>query len=152
MAFLTQSVSVPMWFLLMMNLIAIALLVKLFLLVSRYNRGDISKEEHSDMVVWKVKTARRAATPNKPIAEPDRDKEEEKKHDLVQVLKVLLQEGDKGVLMQTIADRLGASRNSVQHAMQKLVANKMVDEVVGVSGTKYYLTQQGRDYCLRKAK
>jgi len=152
MSFLTQSVSIPMWFLIMMNIIVVALLGKLFILVYRYNRGEIEKEEHSDMVVWKVKTAHRSAAPRTTASDSNREKEEEKKHDLAKVLRILIQEGDKGVLMQTIADRMGASRSSVQSAVQKLVSNKMVDEVVGVSGTKYYLTQQGRDYCMRKAK
>ena len=141
-----------MWFLLMMNIIVVALLVKLFMLVYRYRTGEISKEEHSDMVVWKVKTAKRSAAPKIPASEVAKDKEREDKQDLVEVLKILIREGDKGVLMQTIADRMGTGRSTAQHAMQKLVKNKMVDEVVGVSGTKYYLTQQGRDYCKQKSK
>ena len=152
MSFFTQSVTIPMWFLLMMNIIVVALLVKVFMLVFRYRRGDISKEEHSDMVVWTVKTAKRSAAPSKPANDAAKEKEKEKKHDMVQVLKILIQEGDKGVLMQTIADRMGTNRSNAQQAMQKLVTNKMVDEVVGVSGTKYYLTQEGRDYCMRKSK
>lgn len=141
-----------MWFLIMMNIIVVALLVKLFMLVYRYNRGEISKEEHSDMVVWKVKTTKRSAAPQKSVSDAAKEKEREVKQDLVQVLKILIQEGDRGVLMQTIADRMGTSRSNIQHAIQKLVKNKMVDEVVGISGTKYYLTQQGRDYCKQKSK
>lgn len=152
MSFLTQPVVIPMWFLLMMNIIVIALLVKLFMLVYRYRTGEISKEEHSDMVVWKVKTAKRSAAPKVSANEVAKEKERENKQDVVEVLKILLREGDKGVLMQTIADRMGISRNNAQHAMQKLVKTKMVDEVVGVSGTKYYLTQQGRDYCKQKTR
>lgn len=152
MSFLTQHVTIPMWFLIMMNLIVVALLVKLFTLVYRYKRGEISKEEHSDMVVWTVKTTKSSAVPKISANDVAKEKERENKQDLVQVLKVLIQEGDRGVLMQTIADRMGTTRSNTQHAMQKLVNSKMVDEVIGVSGTKYYLTQQGRDYCMQKAK
>lgn len=153
MAFLTQPVTIPMWFLIMMNIIVIALLAKLFMLVYRYRRGEISKEEHSDMVVWKVMTTKHSTTPQKPTKNEDKErKEQDDKQNLVQVLKILIQEGDRGVLMQTIADRMGTNRSNTQQAMQKLVKNKMVDEVIGVSGTKYYLTQQGRDYCKQKAK
>lgn len=157
MSFLTHPITIPMWFLIMMNIIVVALLGKVFMLVYRYKRGEISKEEHSNMVVWKIRT-KRSAAPKTPKSdtptEEDKEKvkEREDKQDIVQVLKILIQEGDRGVLMQTIADRMGANRSHAQRAMQKLVTNKMVDEVVGVSGTKYYLTQLGKDYCKQKAK
>ena len=152
MSFLLQSVSIPMWFLIMMNVVVLLLLANLFWLVYRYNRGEITKEEHSDMVVWTVKSRKKPAKPQTPPDSSNKKKEQDKKADLVQVLKVLLKEGEKGVLMQTIADRMGTNITNAQHAMNKLVENKMVDEVVGVSGTKYYLTQAGRDYCRRKTK
>ena len=152
MSFFTQSVSIPLWFLIMMNVIVLLLLAMLFWLVYRFNRGEITKEEHSDMVVWKIKNVRRAPSSKKMSADKAEEKQRDKKDELVQVLKVLLKEGEKGVMMQTIADRMGTNVANAQHAMIKLVDNKMVDEVVGVSGTKFYLTQLGKDYCRSKAK
>lgn len=104
------------------------------------------------MVVWKIKSRKPAAAPGKPAADLNKEKEREKKDELVKVLKVLLKEGDKGVMMQTIADRMGINTTKAKHAMSKLVDKKLVDEVVGVSGTKYYLTQLGKDYCRSKAR
>jgi predicted transcriptional regulator len=141
-----------MWFLIMMNIIVLALLAKLYMLVYRFRRGDITKEEHSDMVVWTVKTAKRTAVPKNPPPNPKDEKQREKKDDLVQVLKILLKEGDRGVLLQTIVDRMGANRSNARRAVETLVEKKMVDEVVGVSGTKYYMTELGRNYCKRKSK
>ncbi len=141
-----------MWFLIMMNVVVLLLLANLFWLVYRYKRGDITKEEHSDMIVWTVKSRKRIAKPKKPAPDPAVEKEREKKDELAQVLKILLKEGEKGVLMQTIADRMGTNVAKAQHAMNKLVENKMVDEVIGVSGTKFFLTQAGKDYCRRKAR
>lgn len=152
MALFTLSVSIPLWLLIIMIGIIVFPLVQLLMLAYRYIQGDIVKEEHSDMVVWKVKSRKRTAVPKRKSEGHARVKEQEKKADLAQALKVLLQEGDKGVLMQTIADRMGTSTTNAQHAMQKLIDNSLVDEVVGVSGTKYYLTQAGKDYCRRKAK
>lgn len=152
MSFLFHSVSVPVWFLVMMNIVMLLLLAYLFRLVYRFKRGDIVKEEHSDMVVWKIKTRRPTAKSPKSSMKVDAEKERKKKEELVQVLKILLKEGDRGVLMQTIADRMGVSTAKADHALQKLIEKKMVDEVVGVSGTKYYLTQSGKDYCRSKAK
>jgi len=151
MSFLTQHVSIPVWFLIMINLIVVALLVKVYTLVFRYRRGDITREEHSDMVVWKVSTPRKSASPKTPAKTTQEEKKKDKKQDIVQVLKILLHEGDKGLLLQTIADRMGCSSSQAREATQKLVDRKMVDEVVGMSGTKYYLTREGRDYCKRKA-
>jgi predicted transcriptional regulator len=68
------------------------------------------------------------------------------------VLKIMLKEGEKGVMMQTIADRMGTNLTKAKQAVTKLVDKKMVDEVVGVSGTKYYLTPLGKDYCQRKTR
>jgi len=49
------------------------------------------------------------------------------------VLKILLQEGEKGVLMHAIADRMGISITNAKHSMNKLIETKMVEEVVGLS-------------------
>ena len=152
MSFLTQAVTIPMWFLIMMNIIAITLLGSLLFVVNRFRRGEFTKEEHSDMVVWQFKTTKRPATPKKPAIEQDVQKKQEKKQDLVQVLKILLREGEKGVFLQTITDRMGTNRANAQRAMENLVEKKLVNEVVGMSGTKYYLTPEGRDYCKRKSR
>ncbi len=152
MSFFSQTVTIPVWFLIMMNVIVLLLLAKLFWLIYRYKQGDIIKEEHSDMVVWKIKNRKPIAAPAKPAENLEKAKKIENKDELVKVLKIMLKEGEKGVMMQTIADRMEANIANAQHAMSKLVDNKMVDEVVGVSGTKYYLTQYGKDYCRRKAK
>ncbi len=151
MSFFSATVTIPLWFLIMMNVIVLLLLTKLFWLFYRFKQGDIIKEEHSDMVVWKIKN-RKSSIPSKPYTGVDEEKDTEKKDELIKVLKILLKEGEKGVLMQTIADRMGVNTSTAQHAMSKLVETKMVEEVVGVSGTKYYLTQSGKDYCRRKAK
>ncbi|MGD8926212.1 MAG: hypothetical protein PVG20_05150 [Thioalkalispiraceae bacterium] len=152
MSLFTQSISIPVWLFILLMLAMIPLLYMVFMLIYQFMRGDIVKEEHSDMVVWKFSSPRRSAAPKKKSADITKEKEREKKSDLVQVLKILLKEGEKGVLMQTIADRMGTNISKTQHAMQILVEKQMVDEVVGVSGIKYYLTQAGRDYCQRKAK
>jgi predicted transcriptional regulator len=152
MSFLAQSVSMPIWLLIMMNIVMVLLLLKVFSLVHRFNRGDIVKEEHSDMVVWKIKTRKPAAIPNKLSADFAEEKEREKKQEIVQVLKIMLKEGEKGVMMQTIADRMGTNITKAKQVMIKLIDKKMVEEVVGMSGTKYYLTQLGKDYCRSKAR
>jgi DNA-binding IscR family transcriptional regulator len=69
---------------------------------------------------------------------------------MVHVLKIMAAEGDKGVLLKAISDRLEISSHKVQEALQQLTNKKIIEEVVGVSGTKYYLTDLGREFCRKK--
>lgn len=154
MSFLLYSVPIPLWLLILMIAVMAPTLIKLGKLAYRLKRGEVVREEEGDTVVWKVQNRVRA--PKTPGGASDQEQEKErerkKKAELAQILKILIKEGDKGVLMKTIADRMGISMIHAQHAMQKLVDKNMVEEVTGVSGTKYYLTQAGKEYCRRKAR
>lgn len=150
MAFLSHSISIPLWLFLLMVAAMLPLLVKLSGLFFQFRRGDIVKEEQGDMVVWKIQ--RRPAVPRKPGTHANVQKKQEEKEYLVQVLKVLLREGDKGVRPQSIADQLGISLSRVQSAISKLIEKSMVEEVAGMSGTRLYLTQAGTEYCRRKTR
>ena len=46
--------------------------------------------------------------------------------------------------------RLEISSQKVQVALQELASKKLIEEVVGVSGTKYYLTDFGKKFCREK--
>lgn len=151
MAVITQSVSIPVWLLILMIAVMLPSLFRLFKLFYLFKRGEIVREENSDMVVWKVKSRQRSVSSTKKATDLAEAKQREQKSELVQVLKILLKEGDRGVRMQSVADQMGAKISRAQTAMKNLVEKKMVEEVIGVSGTKYYLTQLGKDYCRRKA-
>lgn len=152
MSFLSQTVSIPLWLLIGMIAIMLPTLVKLVKLGYRIKQGELVKEEQGDTVIWKVQNRVRTAKPKKRSSGKNDDKEREKKAQLAQILKILLKEGEKGVLMKTIADRMEVSILDAQHAMKKLIDKNMAEEVVSVSGTRYYLTQVGKDYCRRKAR
>lgn len=152
MSFLSQTVPIPLWLFILMVAAMLPVLVKLMSLFFQFRRGDIVKEEQSDMVVWKIKNQRRIATPKTTPADIAAQKKHAEKADLVGVLKILLKEGDKGVRLQTVSDQMGTGLPKVQQAMHKLVAKKLVDEVAGMSGTKYYLTQLGMEYCRSRAR
>jgi len=124
----------------------LVILAKFFI---QFRRGDIIKEQDSDMVIWKVRSRPVAIPKTKPI-DVSVQKKHEHKADLVEVLKILLKEGEKGVRLQTLSDKMGTSQSKVQQAMKSLIEKRLVDEVVAMSGTKYYLTQLGIDYCRRK--
>jgi len=154
MSLLLYSIPIPLWLLIIMSAIMLPTLIKLVRLIYRFKQGGLVKEEQGDTVVWKVQNRVSAPDPKKRTAARDeeKEKEREKKAELARILKILIKEGDKGVLMKTIADRMGISMIHAQHAMKKLIDKGMVEEITSVSGTKYYLTQAGKDYCRRKAK
>ncbi|MEJ2360539.1 MAG: hypothetical protein P8Z75_03795 [Gammaproteobacteria bacterium] len=152
MTLLTHTISIPVWLFLLMLAAMLPLLVKLLSLLYQFRRGDIIKEEQSDMVVYKIRNQRRPAIPKQSSASVDEQKKQEEKTHLIQMLKVLLKEGDKGVRPQTIADQLSLSLSRVQTAMATLIDKNMVEEVSGMSGTRYYLTQTGKDYCRSKTR
>ena len=66
------------------------------------------------------------------------------------VLKVLALKGDAGMLIQSIADNLKIKSNDIKSSLTYLEKNEFVEAVAGNYGTKYYLTQRGKNYCTKK--
>jgi hypothetical protein len=150
LSFFTNSVAVPVWLLLIMIIGLIPLFLKLIKLVNHVRKGEIVREEHSDMVLWRVRAVKPTARPKKSSADVEKERNREKKDGILHVLQVMAEEGDKGMLLQAIADRMKTGTSKVQQAVKPLVDKKLVDEVTGVSGTKYYLTEVGKKYCIKK--
>ena len=149
-SFLTETVVIPVWLLILMIGAVIPLIVKLFKLLIHFRQGEIIREEHSDMVLWKLRRTKQPASRNKSASDFAKEKSREKENDILHVLQNMAAESDKGMLLQTIADRMNTGTSRVKQAMLLLINKKLVEEVVGVSGTKYYLTKVGKNYCMRK--
>jgi len=126
------------------------LIVRLFKVFKSDKREEITKGERDNRVLLKLRTLRKSASPSKPPVDVAIEKSKEKKIEMVHVLKIMAAEGDKGVLLKAISDRLEISSHKVQEALQQLTNKKLIEEVVGVSGTKYYLTDLGKDFCRKK--
>lgn len=150
LSFFTDSVAVPIWLLLIMIIGLVPLFMKLVKLVNHLRRGEIVREEHSDMVLWRVRAVKPTARPKISSAEVEKEKNREKKDEILHVLQVMAVEGDKGMLLQAIADRMKIGTTKVQQAVKPLIDKNLVEEVTGVSGTKYYLTEVGKKYCIKK--
>lgn len=155
MSFFTQTVAIPVWLLLLIIGGMIPLLVRLYKNVVQYRRDAIAREEHAqeerdNLVRWKLSTLSKSISPGTAAVDAAKEKSKEKKADILHVLTIMAEEGDKGMLLKAVADRLDIKTSKVQQAMQRLVDKKLVEEVVGVSGTKYYLTEVGKKYCLKK--
>ena len=156
MSFATQTVAIPVWFLILMIAAMLPVLIKLANIAYRFKRqaGEMpadTEQEQRD-ALWRLTNRIRTASPKQRPEHRVDEKKQAQKMELVKILKILLTEDEKGVLMQTVADRMGANIVNIQHAMARLVEKNMVDEVVSTSGAKYYLTRYGKDYCRRKMK
>jgi len=150
MSFLTETVAIPVWLLILIIGGFIPLIVRLFKVFKTEKREDISRKERDSRVLLKLRTLRKSASPSKPPVDVAKQKSKEKKIDMVLVLKLMAAEGDKGTLLKAIADRLEISSHKVHEALQQLINKKLIEEVVGVSGTKFYLTDLGKDFCRKK--
>ena len=154
LSFLTNTVAVPLWLFIILIAGLIPLFYNLFKLINHFRRGEIVREADSDVVLWKVRNVKRSASPRKSSTEISKEEEQEKKKEsegnIIQVLKIVAAEGDRGVLLKSVVDRVEISNANVQRAVQELVSRKIIEEVAGVSGTKYFLTQVGKIYCTKK--
>lgn len=154
LSFLTDTVAVPFWLFILLIAGLVPLFYQLFTLVNHFRRGEIVRETDDDMVLWKIRNVKRSASPKKSSTdiskEQEQEKQNEKESNINQVLKVVASGGDRGILLKSIVDRVSISSANVNRAVKELVDRKIIEEVAGVSGTKYYLTQVGKMYCAKK--
>jgi predicted ArsR family transcriptional regulator len=66
------------------------------------------------------------------------------------VLKMLALKGDAGMLIQSIADALDVGSNQIKSSLAYLEKNKFIESVSSSTGTKYYLIERGKNYCIKK--
>lgn len=66
------------------------------------------------------------------------------------VLKILALNGDAGTLIQSIADKLEVKNNEIKSSLSYLERNGFVEAVITGSGSKYYLTTRGKQYCIKR--
>ena len=155
MSFLTDTVTIPVWLLILLIGAIVPHLVKWYKVFMRYKRGDIAREEQAreerdNLIMMKLRTIKKSAAPARTVSDVAKEKSREKKTDILHVLMAMASEGDKGMLLKAIADHMNISTTKVQHAMSQLIDKNLVEEVTGVSGTKYYLTDVGKKYCRKK--
>ena len=66
------------------------------------------------------------------------------------VLKTLALKGEAGMMIQSIADALNISSNQIKSSLGYLEKNKFIEGIPSTMGTKYYLIERGRNYCIKK--
>ena len=66
------------------------------------------------------------------------------------IMKILALKGETGMLVQSIADKLNVSSNEIKSSLVYLEENGFIEEVASGQGTKYFLAERGRKYCIKK--
>lgn len=74
----------------------------------------------------------------------------DKKQNLQIVLKMLAEAGEKGILPKSIADKAKIPTLETTNALKYLTEKKYAEVINSTNGTKYYLTDLGRRYCINK--
>ena len=66
------------------------------------------------------------------------------------VLKTLALQGDTGMMIQSIADKLEINSNEIKKALSYLEKNEFIEGVTSSGGVKYYLADRGRRYSIKR--
>lgn len=166
MSFLFETFEIPLWFLVFAFACAAPLWIKwhqLFyrkfiatgVLKKNLNKAGDAAEERANIL--------KKATDNwNSGSEHDlntADKEKKKREHLVTeaeqpyvkiVLKTLAINGDAGMLIQSIADKLEINSIEIKSSLAYLEKNEFVEVVAAGNGTKYYLSARGKKYCIKR--
>lgn len=73
-----------------------------------------------------------------------------KKQNIKVVLKVLAEGGEIGVLAKSVSDKTEINTIETTNALNYLLEKEYAEVINSTNGTKYYLTDMGRRYCLNK--
>jgi|GEM_PF-2443154 len=150
LSFLTATVTIPIWLLLLMIAAMVPFFVDLVRVWRRWRRGHLPEMQEHQSVLMRLVNIRRSEPSQKDAAAARKSKTDEQKRHMARVLKVMVAHGETGMLLQSIADRAELLTTQVKQAIEYLVDKELIEEVAGISGTKYFLTPRGKDYCAKK--
>ena len=168
MSFLFETFSVPLWFLMFSLACAAPLWIKWYKwLYKKVIKSDFIKDKLDEFDVVddmdeEISLFQKATDNWNASAEHDLKSEQLKKskreHEnnstdqpyVKIVLKTLALNGDAGMLIQSIADDLEIKSNDIKSSLSYLENNEFVEAVLGGSGTKYYLADRGKKYCIKR--
>ena len=165
MSFLTATFEIPLWFLVFAFACAAPLWIKWYKFLYRKfikssffkNKFADSEEFDSEISVLKKATDNWNASVEHELKASGL-KKSKREHDISSakqpyvkiVLKTLALQGDAGMLIQSIADKLEINSNEIKGSLSYLEKNEFVEAILGGSGTKYYLVERGKKYCIKR--
>lgn len=168
MAFLFNTIEIPFWFIVFIFSSAAPLWIKWTkkfhrkfivtgLLAKRFNKAKSAAEmkmdifnkasnhqnENSELSGFSDSTVAKKKKPKKDI-------DPVKKQNIQTVLVMLAEAGETGVLPKSISDKAKIPTFETTNALMYLTDKKYAEEINSTNGTKYYLTDLGRRYCINK--
>jgi len=162
MSFLFDAVAIPIWFLLLLLGSSAPLwinwykkfhrkFIKTGLLKKRLDEAKTSAEVKVEIL--KKATENWNPTNNYPGAKNTSTKkilDSTKKPHTKNILKVLADHGERGMLLQSISDKLDISSIETDHSITYLIEHLFIEAVNAPQGTVYHLTTLGKSYCIKK--
>lgn len=174
MSFLFETIALPFWFIVFFIGSAMPLWIKWFkifhkkyivtgILKKKFQRTTTSAEdmkkdvlkkatehwdengEASDFLGGSIKSesVKKRKTVKKSV-------DSGKKKNIREVLKVLAEAGEKGVLPKSISDKTDINTIETNNALAYLSEKEYAEKINSTNGIKYYLTKLGKQYCVNK--
>lgn len=166
MSYLTETLNVPLWFLVFAFASAAPLWVKWYQLFYKKfivtgilqrkikEAGDVAEDRANILRKasenWKVNEEYQSETSQLQRKRQENLKTESEQPYVKIVLKTLALQGDAGMLIQSIADKLEISSLEIKSSLSYLEKNEFVDVVTAGTGTKYYLSERGKRYAIKQ--
>ena len=168
MTFFFNTIEIPFWFIVFVFSSAAPLWIKWAkkfhrkfivtgLLAKRFNKAKSAAEmkmdifnkasnnwdNNSELSGFSDSTVTKKKKPKKDI-------DPVKKQNIQTVLTMLAEAGETGVLPKSISDKSKIPTLETTNALMYLTDKKYAEEINSTNGTKYYLTDLGRRYCINK--
>jgi len=168
MSFLFDTIEIPFWFIVFVFASATPLWIKWykkfhkkFIVTGLLNKIFRRARSTAEMKIDVLKKATDHWNDNSELTEISEGKvkkiksvkkkiDPEKKQNIQIVLKALADAGEIGVLPKSISDKMSIDSLETSNALTYLVEKEYAEMLNGTSGSKYYLTDQGRRYCINK--
>ena len=168
MSFFFATIEIPFWFIVFIFASAAPLWIKLykkfhkkFIVTGLLNKIfrhakskaeikiDVLKKatdhwnENNEFPAFTESKVEKRTTVKKPI-------DKVKKKNIKEVLKVLVEAGEIGVLSKSVSDKTNIKNLETANALTYLTGKKYAEVINSTNETKYYLTDLGRRYCINK--
>jgi len=168
MSFFFQTIAIPSWFIIFIFASATPLWIKWYkkfhkkfiatgILQRKFRRAKTAAEmnvnifkkatdhwnENSELSDFTESTNIKRKPPKKRI-------DPTKKKNIQTVLKMLAASGEVGILAKSLSDKAKINSIETTNALSYLIEKKYAEAINATTGTRYYLTDLGRRYCINK--
>lgn len=168
MSFIFETIAIPAWFIVFVLGSAAPLWVRWAIkfnkkyivtgkLKDKFKRKKSDAEMKQDILIKATANYKGDSEYSELSGRKDKKSKAHKKHidpekreNVKTILKVLAAHAETGVLAKSVADKCQIPSLEVNSALKYLTEKQYAEQINSTSGTKYYLTDLGRRYCINK--